>query len=163
MILSNLDLLNAKFLEKFINMDEHNIKYMAQRITLKKLSSPAPGNINRDIDFICKSFGYFAERDKHETAGKIFRILVKEAAGESEGLTSDELAERLNLTRGAIVHHLNNFIESGLVIKERNTYKLRAPSLQKCIEEIRDDIDRILKQMMKIAIDIDEKLGRYYR
>ncbi len=136
---------------------------MTRRIVLKKITSPAPGNINRDIDFICKSFGYFAERDKHETAGKIFRILVKEAAGDSEGLTSDEIAERLNLTRGAIVHHLNSFITSGLVVKEKNLYKLRAPSLQKCIEEIREDIDRIIKEMMKIAADIDEKLGRYYR
>ena len=150
-------------MEKFINVNDNITKHMTQRITLKKLSFPAPGNINRDIDFICKSFGYFAERDKHETAGKIFRILVKEATGDSEGLTSDELAEKLNLTRGAIIHHLNNFIASGLVVKEHNTYKLRGPSLQKCIEEIREDIDRIMKQMMKIAIDIDEKLGRYYR
>ncbi|HEC89267.1 MAG TPA: MarR family transcriptional regulator [Thermoplasmatales archaeon] len=136
---------------------------MTQQIIIKKISLPALGSINNDIDFICKSFGYFSERDKQETAGKIFRILVKEAAGEAQGLTSDEIAEKLNLTRGTIVYHLNSFIAAGLVIKERNTYRLRAPSLQKCIEEIKEDIDRIMKQMMKIATDIDEKLGRYYR
>jgi hypothetical protein len=31
------------------------------------------------------------------------------------------------------------------------------------MEEIRADIDRIMEQMIKIAIEIDEKLGHYYR
>ena len=136
---------------------------MARQIILKKLQIPAPGNLTDDIDYICKSFGYFSPRDKKNTAGKIFRLLVKEACHPDKALSSDELAEKLNLTRGTIVYHLNSFIAAGLVIKERNTYRLRAPSLQKCIEEIKEDIDRIMKQMMKIATDIDEKLGRYYR
>ena len=31
------------------------------------------------------------------------------------------------------------------------------------MEEIRSDIDRIMEQMIKIAMEIDEKLGYYYR
>ena len=31
------------------------------------------------------------------------------------------------------------------------------------IEEIRADIDRVMGQMMKIATDIDNKLGNFYR
>lgn len=136
---------------------------MPQQIIIKKIRSPPLGSINEDIDFICKSFGYFSQRDKQDTAGKIFKLLVKEACEPDQRLSSDEIAEKLNLTRGAIVHHLNSFISAGLVVKEHNRYRLRSGSLQKSIEEIQTDIERIMRQMLKIAIDIDEHLGRYYR
>jgi len=136
---------------------------MPQIISIKKIRSPSPGNLEKDIDYLCKSLGYFSKRDKQDTAGKIFRLLVKQTCIGDKCLTSDEIAEKLELTRGAIVHHLNNFISSGIVIKENNKYRLRSPSLQKSIEEINSDIQRIIKQMMKIAMDIDEKLGYYYR
>jgi predicted transcriptional regulator len=136
---------------------------MTKTIQVKKVRSPAPGNIEEDIDFICKSFGYFTLRDKQDSAGRIFRLLVKEACGDKDGLTSDSIAENLELSRGAIIHHLNNFIKSGLIIKENNLYRLRSHSIQKCIEEIKLDIDRIFIQMIKIAVDIDNKLGHYYR
>lgn len=136
---------------------------MKQSITIKRVRSPAPGSVNDDIDFICKSLGYFSQRDKQDTAGKIFRLMVKECCSEADGLSSDDIADRLELTRGSIVHHLNNFMATGLVIKERNIYRLRSSSLQKCIDEIKEDIDRILKHMIKIANEIDEKLGNYYR
>ena len=136
---------------------------MARTVLVKKIRSPAPGDIDEDIDFICKSFGYFSLRDKQDSAGKIFRLLVKEACGNDEGISSDDIANELALSRGAIVHHLNSFISTGLVIKESNRYRLRSGSLQKSIEEIKEDIDRIFRQMAKIAVEIDEKLGNYYR
>jgi len=136
---------------------------MPQHIIIKKIRSPAPGSLNDDIDYLCKSLGYFSKRDKQDTAGRIFQLLVKETCDPEKSLTSDEIAEKLKLTRGAIVHHLNSFISAGIVIKENNKYKLRSASLQKSIEEIRADIDRIMEQMIKIAIEIDERLGHYYR
>jgi predicted transcriptional regulator len=136
---------------------------MARTVQVKKVRSPAPGNIEDDIDYICKSFGYFTLRDKQDSAGRIFRLLVREGCGDKDGLCSDFIAEDLNLSRGAIIHHLNNFIKCGLVIKENNLYRLRSQSLQKSIEEIKIDIDRIFTQMIKIAMEIDDKLGHYYR
>ena len=134
---------------------------MTKKITLKKISIPPQGNINHDIDYLCKSFGYFSERDKNDTAGKIFRILVKECS--NKGLTSDEIASKVNITRGAAVHHLNSFIDSGIVVRENNTYRLRAESIRKCLEEIKEDTERLFKDMIKIAKDIDEKIGNSYR
>ena len=135
---------------------------MPYRIYLKKVRTPAPGSLKGDIDFICQSFGYFSQRDKNNTAGKIFRLLVKNIS-EGDGLTSDQIAEELELSRGAIVYHLNNFITAGLVIKEKNKYRLRSHSLQKSIEEIRQDTHRIFNEMLKIAEAIDEELGNFYR
>lgn len=136
---------------------------MAYKIKLKKIETPPPGDVRTDIDYICRSFGYFSQRDKNSTAGKIFRLLVRETAGESTGLTSDQIAEKLDLSRGAIVYHLNSFINAGLVVRERNTYRLRSQSLQKSIEEIRQDTQRIFNEMLKIAQAIDEELGNFYR
>jgi predicted transcriptional regulator len=136
---------------------------MPRRLILKKVDIPPPGNLVEDIDFICRSFGYFSKRDKKDTAGQIFRLLVKEGCGESKGLSSDEIAERLELTRGAIIHHINSFISSGLVVKNRNIYRIRCTSLQKSIEEIKDDINHMFTELFKIAKDIDNNLGHYYR
>jgi predicted transcriptional regulator len=136
---------------------------MAHRIIIRRIRSPAPGDINSDIDYICRSFGYFSQRDKQDTAGKIFRLLVKDASEKALGLTSDEIAEKLDLTRGAIVYHLNNFIKSGLVVREKNRYRLRSASMQRSIEEIKNDVDRMFNHMLRIASDIDEQLGNYYR
>ena len=135
---------------------------MAYRIHLKKIRTPAAGSLTGDIDFICQSFGYFSQRDKNNTAGKIFRLLVKNTS-EGDGLTSDQIADELELSRGTIVYHLNNFITAGLVIKEKNKYRLRSHSLQKSIEEIRQDTHRIFNEMLKIAEAIDEELGNFYR
>ena len=136
---------------------------MPHRIIIRRIRSPAPGDINNDIDYICRSFGYFSQRDKQDTAGKIFRLLVKDASEKAIGLTSDEIAEKLDLTRGAIVYHLNNFITSGLVIREKNRYRLRSASMQRSIEEIKNDVDRMFNHMLRIASDIDQQLGNYYR
>ena len=136
---------------------------MAYKIELKKIRTPPPGNLKEDIDFICQSFGYFSKRDKNNTAGKIFRLIVKKTAENEKGVTSDEIADELQLTRGAIVYHLNNFIMAGLVIREKNLYRLRSHCLQKSIDEIRNDAFRIFNQMMKIAQEIDEELGIFYR
>jgi predicted transcriptional regulator len=135
---------------------------MSYKIRLKKIRTPAPGSLTGDIDFICQSFGYFSQRDKNNTAGRIFRLLVRDTS-EGEGLTSDEIAEKLDLTRGAIIYHLNSFMAAGLVIKEKNRYRLRSQSLQKSIEEIRQDTQRIFNEMIKIAQEIDEELGNFYR
>ncbi|MEA3457513.1 MAG: hypothetical protein U9R21_02410 [Candidatus Thermoplasmatota archaeon] len=135
---------------------------MARRILIKKINTPPAGNLKEDIDFVCRSFGYFSPRDKQDTAGKIFRLLVRESHT-SEGLTSDQIAERLELTRGAIVHHLNSFIMAGIIIRDKNAYRLRRQCLQKSIEEVKEDIDRIFSEMLKIASEIDSQLGNFYR
>ena len=135
---------------------------MARRIIIKRIDAPPAGSLKNDIDFVCRSFGYFSQRDKQDTAGKIFRLLVKESC-RSEGLTSDEIAEQLELTRGAIIHHLNSFMEAGIVIRQRNLYRLRSRCLQKSLEEVKDDLDRIFDEMLKIAREIDSQLGHFYR
>jgi DNA-binding MarR family transcriptional regulator len=109
----------------------------------------------KDLEWICKSLGFLEPRDKKRTAFRIFKALLG-AAKEGKGLTSDELAVELSLTRGTMVHHLNKMIKSGLVIYHEGTYKLRGRSLKSTIEEAHRDINRIFENIYKVAESIDQ-------
>jgi len=115
-----------------------------------------------DLEWICKSFGFLEPRDKKKTAYRIFKEIV-EAARDNRGLTSDELAQNLNLTRGTIIHHLNKMIKSGLVIHQEGRYKLRGRSLTNTVEEIERDIHRVFENIHKVAKTIDDTLGLFFR
>jgi predicted transcriptional regulator len=88
----------------------------------------------------------------------VFIQLVK-AAKKGEGLSSDELASMLGLSRGTVVHHLNRLMESGLVVANKNTYNLRVNNLEVLIDELQRDAERALDDLRTVAKDIDERLG----
>ena len=119
-------------------------------------------NYENDLEWICRSFGFLEPRDKRKTAYRIFKEIV-EAARYNKGLTSDELAQKLNLTRGTIIHHLNKMIKSGLVIHQEGQYKLRGRSLANTVEEIERDIHRVFENIHKVAEAIDNTLGLFFR
>lgn len=115
-------------------------------------------DVEKDLEWICRSFAFLEPRDKEKTAYRIFRAIV-EAARTNEGLSSDELAEQLSLSRGTMVHHLNKMIKSGLVIRHESIYKLRGRSLKNTIEEIQRDLHRVFYDLQNVAETIDDALG----
>jgi len=116
----------------------------------------------KDLQWICRSLGFLEPRDKKRTAYKIFKALV-ESARYNKGLSSDNLAERLHLTRGTMVHHLNKMIKSGLVIYHEGQYKLRGRSLESTLREVQRDVNRIFEDIYKVAETIDQTLGLFSR
>lgn len=135
---------------------------MLQEIRLKKLREVPQPTVEQDLDWLCKSLGLVTSRDKDETSARIFQLVV-EAAAQKRGVTSDLLAEMTHITRGAVVHHINSFISSGIIVKEQRTYVLRTQSIKKTVEEIQKDADRIFEDLKKIAEELDQKLGLAYR
>ena len=119
---------------------------------------PSTVDYNQDVEWICRSFGFLEARDKRKTAARIFKLLL-EAAREGKGLSSDELAAKIGLTRGTVVHHLNKMIKGGLVIYHEGQYKLRGRSLRSTLGEIERDINRVFENLYKVAVSIDETLG----
>jgi predicted transcriptional regulator len=119
-------------------------------------------DVKQDIEWICRSFGFLESRDKEKTAARIFGELLK-ATKKGTGLSSDELAEKLKLSRGTMVHHLNKLMRSGLVIHHQGRYKLRAFSLQRTIEEVKRDIIRVFENINQVAKSIDENMGLLHR
>lgn len=125
---------------------------------ISDVRKPATTDVERDFRWICRSFGFLESRDKQRTAYKIFRAII-EAARSNRGLSSDELAEKLDLSRGTMVHHLNKLIKSGLVIHHEGAYKLRERTLERTIEEIERDVNRIFENLRDVAESVDETLG----
>lgn len=129
-----------------------------RRYVIKNIKHPIKEDVNRDIEWICNCLGFGGSKDKERTASKVFKLLL-DAAKDANGLTSEEIAESVKPTRGAVVHHLNKFMKAGLVIKANSKYELRMGSLKKTVEEINIDIQRVLTNISEIAESVDNKIG----
>lgn len=125
---------------------------------LLAVRKPPTIDVKKDFEWLCRSLGFLESRDKKRTAYRIFRSIV-EAARRNKGLTSDELAEKHQLSRGTVIHHLNKLTKSGLVIHHESQYKLRGRSLKDTIEEAQRDINRMFEDLEKVSATIDEVLG----
>ncbi|MBW2987041.1 helix-turn-helix domain-containing protein [Candidatus Woesearchaeota archaeon] len=129
-----------------------------KKLTIVKIRKPAKKLINKDLQWFCQSLGLFSARDKNSSCFRIFIELLK-AAKQHRPISSDELAYRLNLSRGTVVHHLTNLISSGLIVVEKGKYILRVSNLEELIDEIRRDTDNVFLNLKAIARDIDTELG----
>ncbi len=132
--------------------------FIRQRITIVQIRKPADQNVNKELQWLGSSLGLFNLRDKDKSCFRVFIELLKSAKAR-QTITSDELAARLSLSRGTIIHHINRLIESGLVVHEGNTYTLRVENLRNLIEELEKDIKRATEDLKEVAKDIDNRLG----
>ena len=75
---------------------------------------------------------------------------------EKRRLPSDEIAQRVGISRGTVIHHIKRLIRAGIVIQNGNYYELREFSLERTIERIREDVCRFIEDIMEIGKSIDE-------
>ena len=133
-------------------MEEQKITIIRITRRLKK------GSVNMDIQWLGNSLGLFSQRDKDKSCYRIFVELLK-ASKTQEGLTSDNIAYHLNLSRGTVIHHINRLIDSGIVVSQKNKYMLRMENLEILLSELERDIERAFEDMKEIAKKIDKELG----
>jgi len=129
-----------------------------QRITIVRSTRPVRPGINEELQWLGSSLGLFNLRDKDKSCFRIFIELVK-TAKTGQSLSSDELAEKLGLSRGTVVHHLNRLIDAGLVVADKKKYFLRVSNLEVLIDELERDTTRALEDLKQVAQKIDQKLG----
>jgi len=123
------------------------------KVTIINLKKPKH-EINEEIQWLCRSLGLFGERDKEKSCYRVFIELLKNNKGQS----SDEIADNTRITRGTVIHHVNKLMDSGLVISQKNKYKLRTRNLYRLIKEVKEDVEETLLEMEKIAKKIDRNL-----
>lgn len=134
------------------------IRIYSQRITIIRTRKPAEKNVNQELQWFGNSLGLFNLRDKDKSCFRIFIELLK-AAKAKRPLSSDELAYRLNLTRGTVIHHINKLMDSGIVVYDGKRYMLRVDNLKELVDEVEKDIERTCSDLKSIADEIDKRLG----
>ena len=130
----------------------------SQRITIITIRKPAQKNINQELQWLGSSLGLFNLRDKDKSCFRVFIELVK-TAKTNHPLSSDELAYRLGLSRGTVVHHLHKLLDAGIVVPTERGYILRVNNLQDLIDEVEKDTIRTITDLKKMAREIDRGLG----
>ncbi len=131
---------------------------MSPKITIIRLRKTDAHDVNKELQWLGNSLGLFNLRDRDSSCFRVFITLVR-TARQNKPLTSDEIAERLHLSRGTVVHHLTRLIDSGMVIHERKGYILRESNLQNLITDIRRDAEGMFAELQKVAEEIDGMLG----
>jgi len=129
---------------------------MIKRVTVVKIRRIQDNNINADLQWLGNSLGLFGLRDRDSSCFRIFIILVKKSNGP---LSSDEIAERLHLSRGTVVHHLTKLMDSGIVLREKEGYLLRESNLLRLIEDLRRDTESVFAELREVAKQIDERIN----
>ncbi len=131
---------------------------MSKKVTIIKVRRSEDGNVNQDLQWLGNSFGLFNLRDRDSSCFRIFITLVK-ISKSNKALSSDEIAERLHLTRGTVVHHLTKLMDSGMVIREREGYLLRENNLQRLVKDIHSDMESMFSELREVAKEIDQRLS----
>jgi len=134
------------------------IRKSSFELIIRKVEPPFSNSVQDELDWICQSFGFFEEIDREKTASSVFKEIVK-ATERNNLVTSTALAKKVGMSRGSVINHLNNLMQSGLIIKDGRFYAARSQSMFRTIEEIEEDIDRIFDKMKKRARMIDERVG----
>lgn len=131
---------------------------ISSKVTIVRVKKPEHEDVNEKLKFFGDSLGLFNLRDKDKSCFRIFIELLK-AAKLRKPLSSDELADKLGITRGTVVHHLNRLMGSGIVISIKNKYMLRVDNLTDLVEEIRRDVNRTCDKLADVGDEIDRALG----
>ncbi len=144
--------------EKFKN-SVSNQGSMTHRITILRVrKTPQEADVNRELQWLGTSLGLFNLRDKDSSCFRIFITIIQKAR-RNEPISSDEIAEKLDLTRGTVVHHLDKLMDAGIVLREKEGYILREVNLAKVVKDIQRDVLEIFMELEDVAKEIDERLG----
>ncbi|NTV23176.1 MAG: ArsR family transcriptional regulator [Nanoarchaeota archaeon] len=126
-------------------------------IIIRRSLRPESENMNDELQWFCDTLGLFGTRDKDKSCFRLFVVMLR-GMRQNNGMTSDELAEKVGLSRGTVVHHLHKLIGSGLVKQEMNHYMLRVNNLSTLIDEVEKDIITTMDELRKSAGELDGRL-----
>jgi predicted transcriptional regulator len=118
---------------------------------------PKEVSVNDELQWFGHTLGLFGERDRDKSCFRIFIELIK-AIKATGGLSSDELADKLGLTRATVIHHLNTLMERGIVKHEGNRYIMRGDKLSLLVDDLQRDMERAVSEMRQAAKELDKLL-----
>lgn len=128
----------------------------AEEIRVRRLEKPSSRDPDNGINWICRAFG-FSNSDKDPTP-TIFREVLR-ASLKKRQVGSAIVSEKLDITRGGVVYHLNHMIESGVIVRDGRAYRLRCTTLERTVDEVEEDMLRMFRRIKEVAREIDENAG----
>jgi len=98
----------------------------------------------------CQMAGICNDADKQNIPMQILQLLQK-----YEHLNSTDLSKFTEMSRGSVLNHLENLIESGFVFKYGKDYYLRDKNFSAIVNLLEKDLLRTIERMKKYAKQID--------
>lgn len=127
-------------------------------ITLKEVQKPHIMTPEEELAWLCESFNFQHGRDTERISARLISELLKELAYQPR-VSSEELAQHLNVSRACVNHHVRNLTTAGFLAREKKRIILRGGNLSGTIHEIRKDAERILDELAEVATNLDKALG----
>jgi predicted transcriptional regulator len=131
---------------------------MPQQIVLVNLEKPREKTLEKDVYWLCDSFGLSSGRDIDNMATRIVLSLL-DSISEKERASSELIADSLDTNLSRVNHHLRNLINTGLIYREKRMLYLRGGSLKAAVQEMRKDSERMFDELEAIAGEIDQEMG----
>ncbi|MDG6243678.1 MAG: winged helix-turn-helix transcriptional regulator [Methanolobus sp.] len=132
---------------------------MPQQIILVNLEKPREKKLEEDVRWFCNSFGLSSGRDTENIATQIVLDLLEQLSTKEDKISSDGIAENLDVNLSRVNHHIRNLISSGLIYRQKRALHLRGGSLKAAVLEMKKDSERIFQELEIIAEEIDERMG----
>lgn len=127
------------------------------RIEVHRVEEPSLGDLEHELAWLCASIGFSRPSKPSEKAAfSVFREVMA-ATEQNAPVSSTLLARRLRMSRGAVIHYLNQLLASGLIVKSRTYYFVRSKSLETTIAQVEAEIEDVFKRMKQIAAKIDRE------
>lgn len=132
---------------------------MPQQIILINLEKPRDKKLEEDIHWFCNSFGLSSGRDTENIATQIVHDLLQQISEREDRVSSDAIAENLDVNLSRVNHHIRNLINAGLIYRQKRALHLRGGSLKAAVQEMRKDSERMFQELEEMAEEIDEQMG----
>ena len=132
------------------------------KITIRGVNLPEKEDFDEKIAWICSALGFFEKIDKGKSAATIFKEIYL-AGVLGQVLTSTVIAERIGMSRGSVINHLNNLVNAGLIEKGGKYYFTRHKTMEGIITEIEDDMLHVFSRMKRVAKEIDSGIDTVIR
>ena len=146
---------------------KRNIQYATPRrnnskLTLHTVALPKNENFDEKVAWICSSLGFFEKIDKGKTAATIFKEIYL-AGMLGRVVTSTTIAQKIGMSRGSVINHLNNLLNAGLVEKGGKYYFARHKTMQGIIDELEDDMLHTFLRIKRVAKEVDSEIDNVIR
>lgn len=105
------------------------------------------------MEEFAQCIGLQGPRDKDLSKFRIFKVLIKEKEQSSE-----DLSQKLNLSRATVLHHIETLMKRGIIVRERRSFRLSSTSLFDVTNEMERQMDEFFEELKDLAKRIDEEL-----